>query len=178
MCLPFIKFITYIFSYLLFLIMLVFSSFRASYEPIDAQKFSIVYGHLFENYTNYVNNAHLVYKFKPSDFYIRPCFPFILEISICVWLLGMFVSEIKKVMFHGIRDYIISWNNVFTFIMCIVLSVSYGLKFYTYYRVSIEKQKLQDGNFWNQVYELDSHDLQAQKSIYETFYWLNQGYFL
>lgn len=59
--------------------------------------------------------------------------------------------------------------------MCILYPVAFGLKIYTNIVISVEKKKLGDENFWLLVQHLDENDLEAQKSVYQTFYWLNTG---
>jgi hypothetical protein len=53
--------------------------------------------------------------------------------------------------------------------------VSYSLRFYSIVRVANEKKKLSDPFFWNTVRNLTNDDIEGQKEIYETFYWLNNG---
>jgi hypothetical protein len=60
--------------------------------------------------------------------------------------------------------------------MIILYPVAYGLKFYTYIIVSLEKKKICDHYFWDMVDGLNGHgDEGNQKAVYETFYWLNTG---
>lgn len=43
--------------------------------------------------------------------------------------------------------------------------------------VSIEKSKLENAQFWFKLNNLDENDTEAQKEIFQTFYWLNEGMF-
>ena len=52
---------------------------------------------------------------------------------------------------------------------------SYGLKFYTLIRVKNERSLLSDPHFWDLVEGLNESLIEKQKSVYETFYWLNNG---
>ncbi len=53
--------------------------------------------------------------------------------------------------------------------------VAYSLRFYSIIRVANEKKKLSDPLFWDVVRNLTTDDIEGQKEIYETFYWLNNG---
>lgn len=85
------------------------------------------------------------------------------------------MQEIRNCVFFGIKDYLNSWSNLFTCIMTVLYPVAFALKFYTNIVVSIEKKKLNDEKFWERVVDLEESDLSTQKSVYETFYWLNAG---
>lgn len=87
----------------------------------------------------------------------------------------MIVQEIRNCVFYGIKDYLNSWSNILTCIMTILYPVAFALKFYTNIVVSLEKKKLHDENFWQMIEHLDEHDIETQKSVYQTFYWLNTG---
>jgi hypothetical protein len=88
------------------------------------------------------------------------------------------VSQIKKLFLHGFRDYLLSWDNICSCIMAILYSTCYGLKFYTVYRVNLETSKISEHSFWSEVKNIDENDIESQKQIYQTFYWLNQGLLL
>ena len=86
------------------------------------------------------------------------------------------MREVKSCFIYGIKDYLLSWSNILTTIMIILYFSSYGLKFYTIIKVGIEKEQLNDPKFWNLVSELENN-IEGQKQVFETFYWLNEGKF-
>ena len=90
MCLPYIKFITYTISYLLFILLVVISSLIAPNDEKHRDKFSVFYPEYAEIYHKYVENEHLTYKFPTNDFFIRNYKPSVLDVVICVWLFGMY----------------------------------------------------------------------------------------
>lgn len=85
------------------------------------------------------------------------------------------MQEIRNCVFYGIKDYLNSWSNILTCIMTVLYPVAFGLKFYTNIIVSLEKKKLQDEQFWEIINDLEENDIETQKKIYQTFYWLNTG---
>ena len=42
-------------------------------------------------------------------------------------------------------------------------------------RVKIERDFLSSQDFWDTVNNLNESDTAGQQSVYETFYWLNEG---
>ena len=61
--------------------------------------------------------------------------------------------------------------------MIFIFIDSYALKFCTNIEVYIQKQALDSQSFWDQVNHLNNSDAQTQQSVYQTFYWLNEGFF-
>ena len=59
--------------------------------------------------------------------------------------------------------------------MVSVIADSFALKFYTMARVKIERDFLSSQDFWDTVNNLNESDTAGQQSVYETFYWLNEG---
>jgi hypothetical protein len=66
-------------------------------------------------------------------------------------------------------------SNIITAAMIFIFIDSYALKFYTNIQVNHEKQVLGSQSFWDQVNHLNNSDVQTQQSVYQTFYWLNEG---
>ncbi len=89
MSLPYIKFITNILSYLLFIVLIVISSLKDPNNEMKRDKFSVVYHDRVEIFENYVENHDLTYRFEVHDFFIRNEEPFVVDVIICVWLLGI-----------------------------------------------------------------------------------------
>ena len=67
-------------------------------------------------------------------------------------------------------------SNVITAVMLLIFTDSYALKFYTYIQVSIQKEMLNSPTFWDEINSLNNSDLTTQQNIYQTFYWLNEGF--
>ena len=90
MSLPCIKFFTSTISYFIFVVTILMSSMEL-YEDTagDLQQFSVVYQNVFANYTKYVEDTSIQYRFKPTDFFIRKHEPDYLDIAICIYLLGI-----------------------------------------------------------------------------------------
>jgi hypothetical protein len=65
--------------------------------------------------------------------------------------------------------------NLFNFCIVILYCASYGLKFHTMFQVSCQFKTIERNEFWAKVNTLNSMDLEAQKTVYETLYWLNSG---
>ena len=88
MCLPCIKFMCNVLSYILFVVLVITASLEFASAEIGRDKFSEVYSIYLENYTAYANNEELKYRFETSDFYIRRNTPTYVDIVFCIWLLG------------------------------------------------------------------------------------------
>ena len=88
MSLPYIKFITNILSYLLFIVLIVISSLKDPDNERHRDKFSVIYRDRVDIFEHYVENHDLIYRFHVNDFYFRKDEPFVVDIIICVWLLG------------------------------------------------------------------------------------------
>ena len=89
MSLPFIKFFYYTISYLIFIGLILTSSFQFKSNVINDEKLSTNYRDYHKIFYEYVHNEQLAYRFEVEDFYIRKYeSPNIIDIIICVWLFG------------------------------------------------------------------------------------------
>jgi hypothetical protein len=89
MSLPFIKFFYYTISYLIFIGLILTSSFQFKSNVVNDEKLSTSYHDYHEIFYEYVHNEQLTYRFEVEDFYIRKNeSPNIIDIIICVWLFG------------------------------------------------------------------------------------------
>jgi hypothetical protein len=89
MSLPFIKFFYYTLSYLIFIGLILTSSFQFKSNVINQEKLSTNYYDYYKIFHEYVHNENLTYRFEVDDFYIRKNeSPSIIDIIICVWLFG------------------------------------------------------------------------------------------
>lgn len=59
--------------------------------------------------------------------------------------------------------------------MNILYICSFALKYYAMVTVSIQKSQLENPSFWSKLANISINDINTQKEIYETFYWLNDG---
>ena len=89
--------------------------------------------------------------------------------------LGLLINEIKQVNLSGIKNYLFSWNNTSNLLLYILLFTSYGLKFYTVINAGILLASIETSQFWSTLINLSPDDLESQQTIFQTFYWLNEG---
>ena len=96
MSLPCIKFFTYTISYFIFLCLVLLSSLdidlNTANEKQNTIQFSVAYSNSLDNYTDYIENTEIEYRFAPTDFFIRQHTPNYLDIAICIYLLGNFAN--------------------------------------------------------------------------------------
>lgn len=161
-------------SYSVFLIILIISSIQYALDEQYNLKLSVAYEKYFKNYTHYINNKELTYRFPARDMYIRRDAPSYIDITVCIWIVGLCFREIKKIYNYGLREYLSSWNNILITIMHVLLLCSYALKFFSIITIRIQKAKLDDQSFWDLVNGLHK-DTEEEKMVYQTFYWLNEG---
>lgn len=143
----------------------------------DAIRLSGAYSTVYSNYTEYARNAKIKIRFEPVDFFIRDHNPNYLDIAICIYLIGMVLRDLKKVILHGIKEYVFEIKNIFNCVLIILFACSFGLKFYTLIQVSAEMEKLVDPNFWAQISQLENSSMAQQQNVFTTFYWLNRDRF-
>ncbi|CAF0718901.1 unnamed protein product [Brachionus calyciflorus] len=174
---PCIKFITHTTFYAVFIALIIVSSLQFASEENKLQKFSSLYPSYYVNFTNYINNENISYKFFESDFYIRPSFPSNIDMVLTIWIIGLAWHEIKQIYQDGIRDYLLSVNNIIDSCMIVLYLGSFALKYYAIFSVNINLKKLESTSFWQTVNNLDQYDAETQKSIFYSFYWLNEDRF-
>ncbi|CAF0714386.1 unnamed protein product [Brachionus calyciflorus] len=176
MSLPCIKFLTFTISYILFISMLIYNGIQFDNEEKSRLKFSQTYPEQFENFTQYFE-ADLKIKFEARDFYIRKSQPNNLDLAICIWLLGLFLREVKNIIDHGPNEYLFLWSNIISWVMILIFFSSYGLKLYTILIVRQNLERVCDPLFWSLVSNLNNSNLASQINVYKTFYWLNNDRF-
>ena len=175
MNLPCVKFISHLASYLSFISMVIASNLRFANEEKRLERFSLKYSDYFSNFTEYAEKVDLVYQVDFQDFYIRPYKPSDLDVLITIWVLGQTWHEIKKLFLLGIYEYLYSPFNIVNSLLNVLYIISYGLKYHTMILVASQLRKIETTKFWLDLGKLNETDLQSQKNIYETFYWLNSG---
>ena len=94
MSLPSIKFASFTVSYLAFIAMLVASNLQYKQDQKNRINFSQAYATRVNNYTAYVSNPTLKYRFKPDNFFIRKDMPMELDIAICIWVVGRLTASV------------------------------------------------------------------------------------
>ena len=88
---------------------------------------------------------------------------------------GFFWDAVKQLIYSGLSQYLFSTYNVLNCIMNILYVASYSLHYYTMIVVSFELKRLESEEFWTTIAQLNETKVDEQKSVYQTFYWLNQG---
>jgi hypothetical protein len=88
---------------------------------------------------------------------------------------GFIWHEIKQAFSDGLKDYLSSTQNLFDLIMIILYSVSFALKYYTIFLVRSHMDAIGTESFWIRVAHMNETDLETQKDVFATFYWLNEG---
>ncbi len=83
---------------------------------------------------NYSNSCYIYPAF--SDFYFRHNTPTWIDIAITIYVIGFLWHEIKQGYIDGLKDYLLSWNNIVDSCMNILYIASFGLKYYVFFKVS------------------------------------------
>lgn len=175
---PCIKFLSHTISYLIFILIIIISSIQFSEEQKNTIKLS---EHLtdffFKNFSAYMSKKDLKYKleFEDIDFSIRRDCPSAIDIFITIFIFGFIWQEVKQVFYYGIRDYLGSWNNMVSCLMNVLYFSSFGLKYYTMHVVAVQKKKILEKKFWEMAVGLNETNIDDQKRVYDTIYWLNNG---
>lgn len=155
--------------------MIIVSNLQFASDERFNEKLSIKFNKYFENYTNYIKNENLIYRFEPRDMFFRKDHLNYIDVVIIIWIFGLCLREIKKIFIYGIKDYLSSWNNILIAIMHILFVCSYSLKIYTIIILKMEIEKINDPQFWSMINNIDQ-SIELQKEVYKTFYWLNEGF--
>ena len=88
MQLPCIKFVNYLLTYLIFVVILLTSVLYTPPEKIHRKKFSEEFPHYKLNFTSYTKNQKFKYRFIADDFYIRKEMPYTIDYIAIIWLFG------------------------------------------------------------------------------------------
>ncbi len=89
MSLPFIKFYYYTVSYLIFICLILTSSFQNIQNIINEEKLSINFAEYYDDFNKYTKNINLTYRFPVHDFCLRKNdLPNLVDILICIMLVG------------------------------------------------------------------------------------------
>ncbi|CAF0993566.1 unnamed protein product [Brachionus calyciflorus] len=174
---PCIKFILCVTSYVFLVIFMILSSIELDFDEINQRQFSTNYPIFYNNFTSYVTNKNLTYRFDVNDFYIRSTKPSLVDLLISIWILGLIVNELKQIYFYSLKAYFITWYSIIDAFSYSLFICSFVLKYYTIFRVLNEIKKLDCENFWLKVRKLDSSDHEGQIEVFKTFYWLNNDRF-
>jgi len=82
---------------------------------------------------NYSNRC--LYYPQVDDFYYRHYTPTWIDIAITVFVIGFLWHEIKQGYMDGLKDYLLSWNNIVDSCMNILYISSFALKYYVFFKV-------------------------------------------
>ena len=176
-CQPCVKFITFTTSYVILVFIVLYSSLEFPFN-VNHNQFSTQYSVFYKNFTDYVFNDELKYKYDEQDFFIRRNEPSYGDIVLSVWVFGLIINEFKLVYQYGFKEYFLSWSNLVNAAMYFLFFASFSLKYYTMIYVTMERYKLQEVDFWIKVAQLTAEDTAGQIDVYQTFYWLNDGNFI
>ena len=88
---------------------------------------------------------------------------------------GFFWDAVKQLINSGLSEYLYSTYNVLNCIMNILYVASYSLHYYTMIVVNVALSRLESEDFWSTISQLNASQVDEQKDVYQTFYWLNQG---
>jgi hypothetical protein len=155
--------------------MIIGSSLKFSEEQQNRDKFSKHFTQYVEIFANYSANTALRYRFPNPDFYIRMQKPSYLDYAITLWVIGYMWQELHQMYQMSLKCYFLSSSNILNFSMSVLYISSFGLKYYTIVNVALHRAQISSAEFWKQISKLSPNDFEAQKEIYETFYWLNDG---
>lgn len=176
MTLPCVKFISQFASYLIFVGMIISSFFKFPIHESN-HNFMELFPRFNESFLKYVNRKDLAVHIDFENFFFRENRPTGLEITISVWILGQTWHEIKQLMTYGINDYFYSSTNTFNLCMNVLYLSSFGLKYHTMLVVSDYLKLIGKDEFWSKVDHLNNTNKEAQKEVYDVFYWLNSDRF-
>jgi hypothetical protein len=90
MCQPCVKFVAHTFTYLVFIGLIIASSLQLTDEERKSYKFSndSSLDKYLPNFTAYVNNPKLMYRFPDDDFYFRSNSPSAMDLITSLWIVG------------------------------------------------------------------------------------------
>jgi hypothetical protein len=89
MCQPCVKFVAHTFTYLVFIGLIIASSLQITDEERKSYKFSESEFKNFQpNFTAYVSNQKLTYRFPDDDLFFRPSTPNAMDLITSLWVVG------------------------------------------------------------------------------------------
>ncbi|XP_060593338.1 short transient receptor potential channel 7-like isoform X2 [Ruditapes philippinarum] len=162
---PCIKFIGHTMSFVVFLVMLLFSSMMEDPSGLASlSNFTEQFKHygVFRNRSPYVLHGN---QTLPPNFKLRSFTPQTINIILSIWIIGMLWQELKQVYSEGIYNYFEALYNYLDFAVLTLYITSFTLRFLTLIKVqhALEFFKL-DSN-WEKLQNMTA---QAE----EEFYWL------
>ncbi|XP_052830145.1 short transient receptor potential channel 7 [Octopus bimaculoides] len=146
---PCIKFIGHTMMFVVFLIMIIISTFT----ELPDEKKSLLYkipsaNHSYQYFRNITSSPY------PKDFVIRTYEPEIIHILISIWIVGMLWQEMKQVYAAGIHNYFDSLYNYLDFAVLTLYITSFTLRYLSIIKVSIFSPT--DRCYW---FALDPHNI-------------------
>ena len=82
---------------------------------------------------NYTNSC-VIYP-PDDDLFYRQNTPTWIDIAITVFVVGFLSHEFKQAFIDGLKDYLLSWNNIVDSCMNILYLSSFALKYYVFFKV-------------------------------------------
>ncbi|CAF3484392.1 unnamed protein product [Rotaria sp. Silwood1] len=181
---PCIKFIGHTISYAIFIILIILSSLLFAGEFQKPLKRLInIYPNLTQLLNDTINLCQNTYSnsctYYPQnyDFYFRQSTPTWIDIAITVFVIGFLWHEIKQGYTDGLKDYLLSWNNIVDSCMNILYISSFALKYYVFFKVRLASQTLDKPEFKANLQNIYNLTETEQYHMYQTFYWLNADRF-
>ncbi|CAF0823158.1 unnamed protein product [Rotaria sordida] len=181
---PCIKFLGHTISYAIFIILIILSSllFAGEFQK-PLKRFENIYPDLPQvlNETIYLcqttySNICTYYP-QDNDFYFRQSTPTWIDIAISVFVIGFLWHEIKQAYTDGLKDYLLSWNNIVDSCMNVLYISSFALKYYVFFKVQLAARTLDKLEFQDNLKIIYNLTETEQYHIYQTFYWLNADRF-
>ncbi|XP_029640463.1 short transient receptor potential channel 3 [Octopus sinensis] len=157
---PCIKFIGHTMMFVVFLIMIIISTFT---ELPDAKK-SLLYKIPKAN-SSYQYFRNITSSPYPKDFVIRTYEPEIIHILISIWIVGMLWQEMKQVYAAGIHNYFDSLYNYLDFAVLTLYITSFTLRYLSIIKVRISLEYFASNDSWTLLFNKD-------KTAESYWYWL------
>ncbi|UJR30483.1 hypothetical protein I4U23_018016 [Adineta vaga] len=181
---PCIKFLGHTISYGIFIILIILSSllfaneFQKPMIRLSANYPKIVESFIqARNFCEIYNSSACYYFPRNNDFYFRHHSPTWIDITISIFILGFLWHEIKQCYIDGLKDYLLSWNNIVDSCMNILYLSSFALKYYVFYEVQNSTNILNSNRFDLRIESIYNSTAENQENIYRTLYWLNADRF-
>ncbi|CAF0978236.1 unnamed protein product [Adineta steineri] len=181
---PCIKFLGHTVSYGIFIILIILSSllFASEFQKpliqlrVNYPAISLALNQTIESCQNNSTSNNCLY-YPIDDFFFRLNTPTWIDIAITIFIVGFLWHEIKQGYIDGLKDYLLSWNNIVDSCMNILYLSSFALKYYVFYQVTVAIRTIQKEDFIDDIKSLFNSTKEKQQSVYQTLYWLNADRF-
>ncbi|CAF1249920.1 unnamed protein product, partial [Didymodactylos carnosus] len=180
---PCIKFLSHIISYVIFIVFIIVSSLLFASElkqkKIKLSDYNPNISMALQNSISQCKTSlyNCTYIPEYSDFYFRKQSPTWSDVAISIFVIGFLWHEIKQIYIDGIKDYLLSWNNIVDSCMNILYLSSFALKYYVFIEVTYALKRLSQADFQDKVSTVFNSTPSKQMDVWYTFYWLNADRF-